>query len=218
MVGIINVQPGINSFSASQSAAVKPTGLPGQEQNGFIGVSPSAEPLVPSACTGNVMGTSTSWGPSGSSTRSPGLWWREGSRDIRDKPSWCREDCQLVSMLCRLGVSSAVAYLAKSGWSARRLIETTAKSAGSSARCGGLGEHSYSQKGEADKRGTSQDCAWIEHEGWNEPKRASIHLHPGPWERVPNDVDQLARVGTGLLSSKHGLCLSSMRALTKPIC
>ncbi|KAJ7433628.1 hypothetical protein B0H11DRAFT_757679 [Mycena galericulata] len=60
MVGVINVQPGANSFSAFQSKAMS-AGAPGEGQNGLIGVgaSASAEPLVPSGAT-HFLGVSAS--------------------------------------------------------------------------------------------------------------------------------------------------------------
>jgi len=67
MVGAINVQPGANNFGAFQSAAVKATGLPGQEQNGLVGIgaSASAEPVVPSGATHFLGVSATSTAPAG---------------------------------------------------------------------------------------------------------------------------------------------------------
>ncbi|KAF8209147.1 hypothetical protein K438DRAFT_1712024 [Mycena galopus ATCC 62051] len=69
MVGAINVQPGANSFSAFQSAALK-AGTVGEGQNGLVGIgaSASAEPVIPSEGVTLFIGPSaTATAPAGGS-------------------------------------------------------------------------------------------------------------------------------------------------------
>ncbi|KAJ7164453.1 hypothetical protein C8R46DRAFT_1099576 [Mycena filopes] len=85
MVGVINVQPGANSFSSFRANAAAATSAPpGQGQGGLIGVgaSASAAPLVPASGVTNILGASasaTAPGGSGGATGASGAPTSSGS-------------------------------------------------------------------------------------------------------------------------------------------
>ncbi|KAJ6604042.1 hypothetical protein B0H10DRAFT_2078213 [Mycena sp. CBHHK59/15] len=82
MVGVINVKPGANSFSAFQAKAQGATSaLPGQQEGGFVGIgaSASAAPVVPSGATLFNPSASATAPPAGASSAAPSESAKPGS-------------------------------------------------------------------------------------------------------------------------------------------